>query len=66
MGQKLAVLRREGLLILGSGNIVHSLQSFNWHNPAVAPPWWAADFERWVRDNPASGKVEELVKLRSW
>lgn len=63
LGQKLAALRRDGVLILGSGNIVHNLQEFNWHNPTVAPPGWAIDFEAWARQCLISGQQEDLVRF---
>ena len=50
LGQKLASLRHAGVLIIGSGNIVHNLAAFNWQNPAAPPPSWAGEFEAWVRE----------------
>ncbi|MGY0157076.1 4,5-DOPA-extradiol-dioxygenase [Edwardsiella tarda] len=50
LGQALAVLRRRGILLLGSGNVVHNLRTLRWQ--ASAPPYpWALRFERFVRDN---------------
>jgi len=49
LGEKLKHLRREGVLIVGSGNIVHNLRRINFADDA--PPFdWAIEFDAWVKE----------------
>ncbi len=47
MGKKLNELRSQGVLILGSGNIVHNLRKINWQNPESAFDW-NIEFDQWA------------------
>jgi 4,5-DOPA dioxygenase extradiol len=61
LGQCLKELRKDGVLIVGSGNIVHNLAGFDWRNSASTPPDWAIDFEEWNRSQLLSGESDALI-----
>lgn len=42
-------LSPEGILIVGSGNIVHNLKVMNWKSES-SPYAWATGFDGWVKD----------------
>ena len=48
-GRGLAPLRQEGVLIVGSGGIVHNLRRLSWEGGSVAPQPWASAFDGWVQ-----------------
>jgi len=60
LGRRLAALREEGVLVLGSGGIVHNLGRVAWQG-AAATPDWALEFEAWVRGRLAAGDDAALA-----
>lgn len=46
LGQKLARLRNEGILIVGSGNLIHNLRTYAWDQNTTLPYDWADHFEQ--------------------
>lgn len=50
VGRRLAPLRDEGILIVGSGNLVHNLHAYAWGQHAVEPFDWAVRFEEKARE----------------
>ena len=61
LGQKLAPLRDEGILVIGSGNLVHNLHAFAWGRHPVEPFDWAVRFEKSAREWIVSGNHAPLV-----
>src|SRR5882757_5129995 len=59
IGQALKPLRDEGVLILGSGNIVHNLRLFDFRAPT--PPEWATRFDAVAKQRIAAGDHRDLV-----
>ena len=50
IGRRIASLRDEGVLIVGSGNVVHNLHAYAWGRHAQEPYDWAVSFEERVRE----------------
>jgi len=46
IGKKLSPLRDEGVLVIGSGNLVHNLHAYAWGQRRIEPYDWAVRFER--------------------
>ena len=61
LGRRLAPLRDEGVLVLGSGNIVHNLHAYAWGQRGVGPYDWAARFEARARELLLQGDDQPLV-----
>jgi 4,5-DOPA dioxygenase extradiol len=49
LARRLAPLRAEGVLLLGSGNVVHNLRLYAWDGRIVDPHDWAMRFESRMR-----------------
>ncbi|HVO65950.1 MAG TPA: 4,5-DOPA dioxygenase extradiol [Syntrophales bacterium] len=49
-GKRLAPFRDEGVLIIGSGNLVHNLHAYAWGQRHMEPFDWAVQFEDRVRE----------------
>jgi 4,5-DOPA dioxygenase extradiol len=61
IGQRLAPLRDEGVLIVGSGNLVHNLHTYAWGRHATEPFDWAVRFEEKAREMILAGEHQPLV-----
>ena len=64
VGQALAGLRREGILLIGSGSITHNLGELDWHaGPDVIEPW-ALAFRDWVVERLQADDRAALLNYR--
>ncbi|MFF2398766.1 dioxygenase family protein [Streptomyces goshikiensis] len=59
IGRKLAPLRDEGVLIVGSGFFTHNLAALRHRGPGV--PAWSAEFDAWGREALAASDVDALL-----
>ena len=61
IGRKLAPLRDEGVLIVGSGNLVHNLRAYAWGRETPDPYDWAVRFEHEARQMMLAGDYQPLL-----
>jgi 4,5-DOPA dioxygenase extradiol len=66
IGRSLRRLRAEGVLIMGSGNIVHNLHAYAWGGRPVEPYEWAVRFEERARRAMETGEHVELIAYSTW
>ncbi|MGB3292764.1 MAG: class III extradiol ring-cleavage dioxygenase [Phormidesmis sp.] len=60
LGQALAGLRDEGVLILASGSATHNLSAFGGRSVNSPPPDWVQDFEQWLVAAVEQGDIAKL------
>ena len=65
IGQKLAPLREEGVLIIGSGFLTHGLQFLQDFSIDATPPGWSTEFDLWAKEVLERGAVDELMNYKS-
>ena len=61
LGTALAPLREQGILLFGSGGVVHNLGRLDRRGGSAPVAGWAQAFDDWVRDRLGAGDVEALV-----
>ncbi|MGH9334080.1 MAG: 4,5-DOPA dioxygenase extradiol [Vicinamibacteria bacterium] len=61
LARRLAPLRDEGVMVMGSGNLVHNLHAYSWGNRAAEPYDWARRFETTARERLLASDFEALV-----
>jgi 4,5-DOPA dioxygenase extradiol len=61
VGKRVGPLRDEGVLIAGSGNLVHNLHTYAWGGHATEPYEWAVRFETDARNRMLAGEFKPLI-----
>jgi 4,5-DOPA dioxygenase extradiol len=64
LGQQLAPLRDEGVLIVGSGFLTHNLRAMDF-SPGAQTPAWASEFDAWAKDalSTFNSQVSETLRV---
>jgi 4,5-DOPA dioxygenase extradiol len=65
VGRRLAPLRDESVLIVGSGNLVHNLHAYAWGQHMPEPYDWAVRFENVVKKLLVKGETGPLVEYET-
>ena len=65
LGERLQPLRDEGILLLGSGDVVHNLHTYAWGRHPQEPYDWALRFEAWVRERLGAADHAALIHYSS-
>ena len=65
VGKRLAPLREEGVLIVGSGNVVHNLHTYAWGRHPREPYDWAVRFENAAKKMISAGDLQPLIDYES-
>ncbi len=65
LGREIQSLRERGVLVLGSGNIVHNLGRIDWNNPSGAYDW-AVEFDSRVKQAVEKRDAISLAQPQKW
>ncbi|HTE81372.1 MAG TPA: class III extradiol ring-cleavage dioxygenase [Reyranella sp.] len=65
LGRKLAPLREEGVLVLGSGSATHNLRRLVRGAPGATPEAWAVAFDDWLAESLEKGDEAALADYRT-
>jgi 4,5-DOPA dioxygenase extradiol len=65
LGQALAALRDEGVLVIGSGSLTHNLYEFRGGTIDAPVPEWVSEFGAWMVEKLHAGDREALRGYRS-
>jgi 4,5-DOPA dioxygenase extradiol len=65
LGRALAPLRERGVLLVGSGGLVHNLGELSWHDKSAPAAPWAREFEEWFLSRLSENDVASLVNYRA-
>lgn len=65
LAKRLAPLRDEGVLVIGSGNLIHNLHAYAWGRHDVEPFDWALRYEEKARELMLAGDHRPLVEYES-
>jgi 4,5-DOPA dioxygenase extradiol len=66
VGKRLGPLRDEGVLVIGSGNLVHNLHSYAWGRHPVEAFDWAVRFEARMRERIEANDDQALIAYETF
>jgi len=64
LAKEIKFLRERGVLIIGSGNIVHNLRQINWKEDS-APFEWAIEFDELIKESIVKRNYSPIINILS-
>jgi 4,5-DOPA dioxygenase extradiol len=64
LGRRIAPLRDEGVLVIGSGFLTHGLPFLKEWRIEATPPTWSTEFDAWAAEALDRGDIDELAAYR--
>ncbi|HEY3420475.1 MAG TPA: 4,5-DOPA dioxygenase extradiol [Methanomassiliicoccales archaeon] len=65
LAKRLAAIREQGVLVMGSGNAVHNLRMIDFNHLDAAPYEWAKAFDDKLKEHLISGDDDHLIDYRT-
>ncbi|HEV2722831.1 MAG TPA: class III extradiol ring-cleavage dioxygenase [Thermoanaerobaculia bacterium] len=65
LGRALGALRDDGVIVAGSGGIVHNLRALDFGGKDAPPAAWAAEFDAWVWEKIEARNFDGLAEYRT-
>jgi len=63
IGQEISSLRDKGVLIFGSGNVVHNLSEISWGMVGGHP--WAVDFDHYIKNEIIKREYQDVINYEN-
>jgi 4,5-DOPA dioxygenase extradiol len=63
IGKELSSLRDKGVMIFGTGNVVHNLSRISWEMEESGFPW-AIDFNEYIKDKIIKRQYEDVINYK--
>ncbi len=64
VGRRLAPLRDEGVLIIGSGFMTHNLRLMRPNSSELDVPAWSSEFDAWANENVGHREIDALLDFQ--
>ncbi len=65
LGQVLAPLKKQGVLIMGSGGATHNLDEIHQYKIDSPPPGYAQQFDQWLKRSITQGDTQDILDYKS-
>jgi 4,5-DOPA dioxygenase extradiol len=65
LARELGELRERGVLVVGSGNIVHNLAAIDFRDMDAKPYPWAAEFDERAKESLLAGSHRDLIAFQN-